>query len=61
MMLQMAQDAEKLKLKFVQNIYGDSINALDCRSIWIDEYGNEYRCQQLFDNKKYIKDENSDN
>lgn len=40
-------ETEKYKLTFQQNIYGDSINHLNCRSIWIDEKGRQYRVHQL--------------
>lgn len=40
-------ETEKYNLKFQQNIYGDSINHLNCRSIWIDEKGRQYRVHQL--------------
>jgi hypothetical protein len=36
-----------LELKFVGNIYGDEINALNCRSIWVDNRGRRYRCHEL--------------
>lgn len=36
------EDAKVLKLKFKQNIYGDLINLIDCRSIWVDSKNREY-------------------
>jgi hypothetical protein len=43
-----AKKAEDMGLTWVVNIYGDRINHLDCRSIWVDEYDNAYRCDQLY-------------
>lgn len=42
------KDAQKMKLKFQFNMYGDPINIYNCRSVWSDEYDNLYRCQELF-------------
>ena len=39
--------AEDLGLSFVANIYGDAINWTGCRSIWSDQYGNLYGCEEL--------------
>ena len=41
------EKAKALGLKHKCNIYGDLINKLNCRSIWIDEKGNEYRVEHL--------------
>ena len=45
--------AKKWKLVFVRNVYGDEINHLGnskhlCRSIWRDEKGNTYRCNNYY-------------
>lgn len=42
--------AERLDLEFVTNVYGDRINELNCRSIWKDKKGNPYRCKELVEN-----------
>lgn len=40
------QEAKEKNMQFVFNVYGDSINKLNCRSIW--RVGNlEYRVRQL--------------
>ncbi len=39
----------EMKLTFVRNVFGDEINALDCRSLWKDKHGYIYRCTQLKD------------
>jgi len=41
------KEAEQKGLTFKYNVYGDGINRLNCRSIWIDEKGNEYRVEEL--------------
>jgi hypothetical protein len=41
--------AKALGLKHKCNIYGDLINKLNCRSIWVDKKGNEYRVERLVD------------
>lgn len=38
--------AEELNLTFSHNVYGDAINQLNCRSIWKDENGREYRVKE---------------
>ncbi len=42
------EKAKELELEFVTNIYGDRINVLNCRSLWVDRYNNPYRCNELF-------------
>ncbi len=42
------EKAKELELEFVTNIYGDRINVLNCRSLWVDQYNNPYRCNELF-------------
>jgi hypothetical protein len=41
-------DAKEMNLEFVTNIYGDRINVLNCRSIWVDNKQNPYRCGELY-------------
>ena len=41
------QRAKELGLKWYRNVFGDEINHLDCRSIWIDKRGNTYRVSHL--------------
>jgi len=38
---------EHWNLKWKRNVYGDEINYLNCRSIWVDNKGREYRVRQL--------------
>jgi hypothetical protein len=33
-----------------RNIYGDEINHLNCRSMWKDSKGRDYRVELLFNN-----------
>lgn len=40
--------AHDLGLTFKCNIYGDLINKINCRSIWIDSKGREYRVEGLY-------------
>ena len=40
-------EAKKYKLKFLTNIYGDSISKLNCRSIWVDDLGRNYKVKEL--------------
>lgn len=46
--------AFQLGLKWQRNVFGDQINQLDCRSLWIDKYGNEYRCDELYQKEKKL-------
>lgn len=39
--------ANKIGLKWIRNIYGDEINHINCRSLWIDKKGRWYRIEQL--------------
>jgi hypothetical protein len=39
--------ALELGLEFRYNIYGDLINHLNCRSIWVDSKGRTYRVCEL--------------
>lgn len=43
------EKAKKLNLRFYGNIYGDEINRLNCRSIWLDDTGRRYRVDSLSD------------
>ena len=43
------EECKKLNLTHCHNIYGDSINKLDCRSIWRNEKGKSFRCESIFD------------
>ncbi len=40
-------EAVKLKLTHIRNVYGDEINKINCRSIWADNKGRGYRVRQL--------------
>lgn len=39
--------ALQLDLKWYCNVYGDNINHLNCRSVYIDEQRNFYKIQTL--------------
>lgn len=41
------QECIDLGLEFGFNIYGDGINKLNCRSIWLDYLGKTFRCSEL--------------
>jgi hypothetical protein len=40
------EQAKEMKLTLSHNVYGDFINRYNCRSIWKDKYGLEYRCAE---------------
>ena len=40
--------AIELGLTHLKNVYGDEINHINCRSIWIDKKLNKYRVEELF-------------
>lgn len=42
------EKAKELNLHHSENIYGDEINMLGCRSIWKDDKGNSYRVHELY-------------
>ena len=42
------EKAEEWELTHFENIYGDAINHLNCRSIWKDNKGRSYRVEQLY-------------
>ncbi len=48
-------DAITMGLSFKRNVHGDEIFFLDCRSLWIDEYGIIYKCEGYYDNRDEIK------
>lgn len=39
--------AKEINLKWYRNVFGDEINHLNCRSIWIDRKGRRYRVKYL--------------
>tara|TARA_R110000850_G_scaffold33818_1_gene91938 strand:+ start:21 stop:263 length:243 start_codon:yes stop_codon:yes gene_type:complete len=41
------EEAQKRGFRFVTNIYGDRINQLNCRSLWIDNKNRTWRVEQL--------------
>ena len=43
------QRAKELGLRHWRNVYGDEINHLNCRSIWFDDKGRQYRVSHLED------------
>lgn len=52
-MVKTVKDAKEMKLHWIRNVHGDEINAINCRSLWNDDYMNRYRCEELYntDNK----------
>lgn len=42
------QESLELGLKFLENVYGDAINHLDCRSLWVDSKCRFYKGSELF-------------
>lgn len=45
------KEAEDRELIFRGNVYGDDINILNCRSIWVNKRGQAYRVSELSDYK----------
>jgi hypothetical protein len=41
------QRAKELGLEWYRNVYGDEINNINCRSIWLDKRGRKYRVSHL--------------
>ena len=41
------KNAQEIGLEWQFNVYGDNINLWNCRSVWCDEFGFLYRCQEL--------------
>jgi hypothetical protein len=37
-----------MDLIWVEDLHGDAINWMGCRSLWKDKYGNIHRCNSLF-------------
>lgn len=44
------EEAKKRGFTFYRNVYGDEINGIDCRSLWIDQKGRTWRVEQLNEN-----------
>jgi len=40
--------AKELGLSHSFNIYGDSINRMNCRSVWTDSKKRQYRVEELY-------------
>jgi len=49
--LKSVKDAQELNLEFLFNVYGDTIITWNCRSVWSDEFGFLYRCQEILDDE----------
>ena len=45
--LETVQQAQQMGLIHYTNVHGDGINLMNCRSIWVDEFDNPYRCGEL--------------
>ena len=41
------EEAKERGFKFVGNVYGDEINHLNCRSIWVDKKNRAWCVEQL--------------
>jgi hypothetical protein len=41
------EEAKERGFKFARNVYGDEINKLDCRSIWVEKKNRAWRVEQL--------------
>jgi hypothetical protein len=41
------EEAQKRGFEFARNIYGDEINHINCRSIWVDKKARAWRIEQL--------------
>lgn len=46
------EKAIEMGLTHKTNIHGDFINYLDYRSLWVDKYGNIYKCNHLLEGGK---------
>lgn len=44
------EEAKEWGLTFIRNIYGDGINIYNCRSMWCDNKGRDYRGKSLYNN-----------
>lgn len=47
-MVKTVWQAQRMGLTHLNNVYGDGINHLNCRSFWEDEFKNVYRCEELY-------------
>ena len=45
------REAIELDLSWNSNVHGDRVIMFNCRSIWIDKYGNYYHCGELIESK----------
>lgn len=41
------EQAESMGLTHEGNIYGDGITFYGCRSLWLDNYGRRYGCDEV--------------
>lgn len=41
------EEAKERGFKFYRNVFGDEINHIDCRSLWIDHKARTWRVEQL--------------
>ncbi|QQO97085.1 hypothetical protein Nekkels1_8 [Cellulophaga phage Nekkels_1] len=41
------EEAKKRGFKFYRNVYGDEINYINCRSLWVDQKSRTWRVEQL--------------
>jgi hypothetical protein len=42
------KDCMGWNLIWVEDLHGDAINWMGCRSLWKDKYGNFHRCNRLY-------------
>jgi hypothetical protein len=42
------KDCMGWNLIWVEDLHGDAINWMGCRSLWKDKYGNIHRCNKLY-------------
>ena len=49
--------ALELGLEFRNNVHGDAINHLNCRSVWADSKGRTYRVNEL---ERYFNKKNNE-
>lgn len=47
--------ALKMGLTHYENLYGEHINMLNCRSIWVDDYDKGYFCSELYETPNEFK------
>jgi hypothetical protein len=48
------KECNKLNLKFCYNLYGENAQRFACRSMWMDKYGEIYRCSELYNENQPI-------